>query len=69
MKSTIQISNETKRLISSFGVKGESYEDIIKRMYSFAVKEHFREFMKSAHDFVSLDEFENEIEKEWPKSK
>src|SRR3989344_5466757 len=37
--TTIQLSKATKYKISSFGSKGESYEDIISRIYSLAVKE------------------------------
>ena len=50
MVSTIQLSNETKRLISTFGTKEDSYEDIIKRMYKFAVKEQLREFLMSSEN-------------------
>ena len=69
MTSTIQLSKETKKLISSFGMKEDSYEDIIKRMYDLAVKEQLRDFLMSSDGFISLDEFEKEVEKEWPKSK
>jgi len=36
--TTIQLSKETRDKISSFGVKGETYDDIIKRMCDLAVK-------------------------------
>ena len=32
MATTIQISNETKKLIGTFGSKEDTYEDIIKRL-------------------------------------
>ena len=67
--TTIQLSKETKDKISSFGVKGESYDEIIKRIYSLAVKDQLREFLLSSENTVSLDEFEKEINKKWPKSK
>ena len=67
--STIQLSKETKKKISSFGVKGDSYDDILKRIYSMAVKEQLREFLMSSEDCISLDEFEKEVNKNWPKSK
>lgn len=56
MPSTIQISNETKALISTFGTKEDTYEDIIKRMYQLAVREHLREFLLSSEGTVSLAE-------------
>ena len=56
MKSTIQISNETKKLISSFGTKEETYEDIIKRIYNLAVKEQLRQFLMPSGRYIPIDE-------------
>ena len=42
--TTIQLSKEIKGKIDSFGRKGESYDTILKRVYSLAVKEQLREF-------------------------
>ena len=61
MTSTIQISNETKALIRTFGTKEDTYEDIIKRMYDLAVKEHLREFLLSSDGFISLEEARRRI--------
>jgi hypothetical protein len=69
MKSTIQISSETKKLISSFGTKEESYEDIIKRIYNLAVKEQLRQFLMPSDRYLSIDEARAEVEKRWPRSK
>lgn len=54
MNSTIQLSKETKELISSFGSREETYEDIIRRMYNLAVKEQLRDFLYSSEDSVSI---------------
>ena len=69
MTSTIQLSHETKKLISSFGMKGESYEDIIKRIYNLAVKEQIRQFLMPSERYISIDEAIKEAEKLWPKSR
>ena len=69
MKSTIQLSNETKKLISSFGTKEETYEDIIKRIYNLAVKEQLRQFLMPSGRYIPIDEAIKEAEKRWPKSK
>jgi len=69
MKSTIQLSPETKNMIGSFGIKGETFETIIKRIYSFAVKEQLRQFLMSSEDCISIGEARKELEKEWPRSK
>ena len=69
MSSTIQLSNKTKDLISTFGTKKDSYEDIIKRMYKLAVKEQLREFLLSSEDTISLEDARKELDREWPRSK
>ena len=48
--TTIQLSKETKDKISSFGIKGESYDDIIRRIYSLAVK-RVESQMKVGHSY------------------
>ena len=65
--STIQLSKETKRKISSFGSKGESFEDIIRKIYSMALKEQFREFLMSSEGFISIEEARKKLDKKWPK--
>ena len=67
MNSTIQISKETKQLISSFGTKEDTYEDIIKRLYSMAVKEQLREFLMSSEGTITIEEARRRLSKKWPK--
>ena len=69
MPTTIQISKETKSLISTFGTKEDTYEDILKRMYDLAVKEQLREFLLSSENTISIDEARKELNKKWPRSK
>ncbi len=65
--TTIQLSKETKDKISSFGVKGESYDEILKRIYSLAVKEQLRNFLMSDEGFIPIEEAIKEADKKWPK--
>jgi hypothetical protein len=65
--TTIQLSKETKHLVSTFGTKEDTYEDIIKRMYSLAVKEQLREFLFSSEDVMSIDQAIKRAKKEWSK--
>jgi hypothetical protein len=69
MATTIQISKETKELIGSFGTKEDTYDDIVRRLYDFAVKEQLRQFLYSSEDSISIDEARKELEKKWPRSK
>ncbi len=65
MTSTIQLSPETKQLISTFGSKEDTYEDIIKRMYELATKEQLRQFLLSSEDTVPIDEAIRRAKKQW----
>ena len=67
--TTIQLSKETKDKIASFGVKGESYDEILKRIYSLAVKNQLREFLMSDEGYISIEEARKELDKKWPRSK
>ena len=67
MITTIQLDRETKDKISSFGVKGESYDKIIRRIYSLAVKDQLREFLLSSENTISLEEAKKELKNKWPK--
>ena len=66
MNTTIQISQETKNLINTFGTKEDTYEDIIKRMYELAVKEQLREFLMSTEGYVPIEDAIKEAERKWP---
>ena len=63
MSTTIQISNETKNLIGTFGTKKDTYETIIKRMYDMAVKEQLRQFLMSDENTITLEEAKELINK------
>jgi hypothetical protein len=67
--STIQLSKETKKKISSFGIKSESYEDIILRLYNSAIERQLNDFLFNEEGFISIEEAKSEAEKKWPKSK
>jgi hypothetical protein len=65
--TTIQLSKETKEKICSFGVKGESYDVILNRIYSLALKEQLRDFLMSDAGFVPIEDAMKEANKKWPK--
>jgi len=65
--TTIQLSKETKDKISSFGVKGESYDEILKRIYSLAVKEQLKEFLTLDERFIPIEVAIKEADRKWLK--
>ncbi len=65
--TTIQLDKETKDKIASFGMKGESYDNILKRIYALAVKEQLKEFLMSDEGFIPIEDAIKEADKRWPK--
>ena len=65
MNTTIQISQETKNLIGTFGTKEDTYEEIIKRMYRLAVKEQLSEFLMSSDKTITLEEAKRRHAQRW----
>ena len=47
-------------------MKGESYDEIIRRIYSLAVREQLREFLMSSEGFIPIEEAIAEAGKKWP---
>jgi hypothetical protein len=67
MVTTIQLKDETKEKIASFGSKKDTYDDIINRIYDMAVKTQLRDFLMSSEDSISLEEARKELDKKWPR--
>lgn len=65
--TTIQLSKETRDKICSFGVKGESYDIILNRIYSLALKEQLRDFLMSDAGFIPIEDAISEANKKWSK--
>ncbi len=68
-KTTIAISKDLKKKIATFGNAGESYSEVLERIYDAAVKTQIRELLLNEEGFISLNDFEKEVEKKWPRSK
>lgn len=65
--TTIQLSKELKEKIATFGSKSESYDDILRRIYTLAVKEQLRHFLMSEEGFLPIEEAIKEADKKWQK--
>ena len=65
MVTTIQLSEKMKKKIASFGSKDETYEKILERIYSLAIKEQLREFLMSSENTISLEEAQKRHAKRW----
>jgi predicted CopG family antitoxin len=60
--TTISISIQTRNKIREFGFKGETYDDIINRLYESACKKQLYDILMDDSDTISLEELREKIE-------
>ena len=65
----IQLEEDTKDMIGSFGSRKESYDSIIRRIYKLAVKERLRKFYNSSEDYITIEEAKALNKSRFPKQK
>lgn len=66
--TTIAIKPELKKKIMEFGMKGESYNEILERLVESAKERQLHDLLFSEEDTVTLEEAKIEVEREWPRS-
>jgi predicted CopG family antitoxin len=65
--TTIAITNELKKKIMEFGMKGESYNEILERLVESAKRRQIEEILMNDEGFVSIEEAIKEADRLWPK--
>jgi predicted CopG family antitoxin len=61
MATTISLSNEMKECLKNLGRAGESYEDVIRRMYELTKKQLMLQYLYDTSDSFTIDEFRKEL--------
>ena len=54
MNTTIAISTEVKDQLKEFGVKGETYEDVIKRLLESAKERQLHDFFMDTKGYLTI---------------
>ncbi|MBI2137154.1 hypothetical protein HYU12_01400 [Candidatus Woesearchaeota archaeon] len=67
MATTISISVELKDKLRNLGRAGDSYEDVIRRMYEMTRKNMLMAYLYDLSDSVTIDEAIAEARKKWQK--
>lgn len=67
--TTIQLSDEMKENLKNLGRAGDSFEDIISRMYALTKKHLLMAYLYDESDSISIEEARKRLNKKWPKSK
>ena len=63
--TTIAIRKDLKDKISTFGNKGESYSEIIDRIYEVAIKTQIKELLMNEKNTISAKEALEKAKKRW----
>lgn len=67
MATTISISTELKEKLKNLGRAGDSYEDVISKMYELTRKNLLVSYLYDNSGSVSIDEAVKEAKKKWQK--
>jgi len=68
MVTTISLSEEMKENLRNLGRAGDSYDDILRKMYEATKKHLLLQYLYDTSNGVSIDEAIAEARKRWPKS-
>lgn len=65
-KTTIAIPMILKEQIQEFGIKGETYSDIIVRLLKSAKERQLHDLLMNEDNTISIEEAIKEAEERWP---
>ncbi len=68
MATAVSISDWMKGKLKNLGRAGDSYEDVIRRMYEVTRKNLLMAYFYDEPDSLSIDEAVAEARKKWPES-
>jgi len=66
-KTTIAVSREVKDKISEFGMKNETFSDVLERLLKSAEQRLLHDVLMSKEGCVTIEEAIEEADKKWPK--
>ena len=69
MATTISISKETKEKLKNLGRAGDSYEDVIKKMYEISKKQILLDYLHDNSDSLTIAEARAELKNAKSKNK
>jgi predicted CopG family antitoxin len=67
--TTIAINPQVKAEIEQFGIKGESYSEIIARLLKSAHERLLHDVLMDETSCLTIKEARAELNKKWPRSK
>ena len=67
MVTTISLSREMKEKLRQLGKSGESYDDIIRKIYEATKENILLQYLYDESDSISIDKAISDAKKRWPK--
>ena len=67
--TTIALSMKVKEGIQEYGMKGESYSEILERLLKSANERLIHDVLMDTSNCLTIEEARAELNKKWPKSK
>ena len=64
--TTIALSKDLKNKISECGNKGETFSDILLKLYESALKKQLHDLFFNEKGFIPIEEAIAEAKKKWP---
>lgn len=55
-KTMIQVDVETRDKIKSLGKMGESYTDVLNKLYLLAIRNQMESYIMDTEEYIDLDE-------------
>ena len=68
MNTTISISQEIREKIKEFGNKGETYTDILEKLYESAKQRQLQDLLMVESNCIPVKDALNKAKKQWQKS-
>ena len=65
--TTIAVAKDVKEKISEFGNKGETFSNILLKLYKSAVQRQLQDLLYNEEGFISIDEAIARHKKKWQK--
>jgi predicted CopG family antitoxin len=67
MKTTIMVETDVRDKLKEFGMKGETYSDIITRLYESAARRQMTDIMMDDRGYVPIEEALEKAKKRYGK--
>ena len=66
--TTIAITKDLKNKMMEFGIKGETYSQILERLLKSAIERQLHDILMNEEGCITIEEARKKLNKKWPRS-